>query len=309
MAQSFTVVARRHDPLRYALVTAARNEAEFIEVTIRSVVAQTVRPVKWMIVSDGSTDATDEIVAKWAADHPWIELVRMPERRERTFAGKATAFNMALERMKDLEYEAVGNLDADVSFGADYFAFLLDKLARDRSLGVVGTAFEDRSLSYDYRYVSLEHVAGPCQLFRRQCMEALGGYAISRSGGIDHIAVIQARMKGWRTRTFPEKTYVHHRLMGTASRGVLAARYKSGALDYLLGSHPLWEIFRTIYQMRKPPYVVGALWLLAGYVSAAARRAERPVTPELVKFRQHEQMQRLKNLFARRNVPQARMAS
>src|SRR5436190_1864652 len=308
MVQSVTA-ARRPETLRYVLVTAARNEAEFIELTIRSVVAQTVHPVKWMIVSDGSTDATDEIVAKWAADHPWIELVRMPERRERTFAGKATAFNMARERMKDLEYVAIGNLDADVSFDADYFAFLLDKLARDGALGVVGTAFEDKSLRYDYRYVSIEHVAGPCQLFRRECMDALGGYTISRSGGIDHIAVIQARMKGWSTRTFPEKAYVHHRLMGTAARGVLAARYKSGALDYLLGSHPVWEISRTIYQMRKPPYVFGALWLLAGYVSAAARRAERPVTPELVRFRQREQMQRLKSRLARKPAPATPLAS
>jgi len=294
---------------RYVLVTAARNEADYIELTIQSVVAQTVTPMKWIIVSDGSTDATDAIVARWAADHPWIELIRMPERRERTFAGKARAFNVARARLKDLDYDAIGNIDADVSFDPDYFAFLLDRLAKDPSLGVVGTAFEDRSLRYDYRYVSIEHVAGPCQLFRRACMEAIDGYVASKSGGVDHIAVIRARMQGWKTRTFPEKAFVHHRLMGTAARGVLAARYKSGALDYLLGSHPLWEIFRTIYQMRKPPYVVGAIGLLAGYVSAAARRAERPVTPELVTFRRREQMQRLKNLFARKSVQPARLAS
>ena len=297
MPLSANVVPLRRGALSYVLVTAARNEAEFIELTIRSVVAQTVPPLKWIIVSDGSTDATDEIVTKWAVEYPWIELVRMPERRERTFAGKARAFNMARERMNDLEYAAIANLDADVSFDEDYFSFLLEKLAGDPALGVVGTAFEDRSLSYDYRYVSIEHVAGPCQVFRRACMDALGGYVLSKSGGIDHIAVIRARMSGWKTRTFPEKTYVHHRLMGTAARGVLAARYKSGALDYLLGSHPLWEVFRAVYQMRKPPYVVGAMWLLAGYVSAAMRRAERPVGQELVAFRQREQMRRLRNLF------------
>jgi len=307
---SVPVTAReRLDAVPYVLVTAARNEAEYIELTIQSVVAQTLRPVKWVIVSDGSTDATDAIVAKWAANHPWIELVRMPERRERTFAAKARAFNEARMRLNDLRYEAIGNLDADVSFDPDYFAFLIDKLAADPALGVVGTAFEDRSLRYDYNYVSIEHVAGPCQLFRRSCMEAIGGYVPSKSGGVDHIAVIRARMQGWKTRTFTEKVFVHHRLMGTASRGVLAARYKSGALDYLLGSHPLWEIFRTIYQMRKPPYVVGALWLLAGYVSAAIRRAERPVGRDLVRFRRHEQMQRLKNLVARKHVQHAPLAS
>jgi glycosyltransferase involved in cell wall biosynthesis len=309
MSSSSTARARLDEALRYVLVTPARNEAEYIELTIKSVVAQTVQPMKWVIVSDGSTDATDAIVAKWAADHPWIDLVRMPERRERNFAAKARAFNVARARLSDLPYEAIANLDADVSFGPDHFEFLLDKLGNDPALGVVGTAFEDRSLRYDYRYVSIEHVTGPCQLFRRACMEAIDGYVASKAGGVDHIAVIRARMQGWKTRTFTERTFVHHRLMGTASRGVLAARYKSGRLDYLLGSHPLWEIFRTIYQMRKPPYVVGALWLLAGYISAAVGRVERPVTPELVRFRQREQMQRLKARFARKNVQQAPVTS
>jgi biofilm PGA synthesis N-glycosyltransferase PgaC len=112
--------------------------------------------------------------------------------------------------------------------------------------------------------------------------------------------VISARMKGWKTRTFPEKTYRHHRDMGTAARGRVMARYKSGALDYALGGHPLWEIFRAIYQTARPPYIVGGLALLAGYISAGVRRMDRPVPNELVRFRRREQMNRLKNLFARR---------
>ena len=77
----------------YVLITPARNESKFIELTLQSVVAQTYRPLKWVIVSDGSTDGTDEIVGKYTAEHSWIELVRMPERKERHFAGKVHAFN------------------------------------------------------------------------------------------------------------------------------------------------------------------------------------------------------------------------
>ena len=156
----------------YVLVSPARNEALFIELTIKSVIAQTVRPIKWIIVSDGSTDGTDEIVSKYAADHSWIELVRTPERRERHFAGKVHAFNAGYARVKDLHYEAIGNLDADISFDADYFSFLLHKLVDDRSLGLVGTPFKDGATpTYDYRFVSIEHVSGACQLFRRECFE------------------------------------------------------------------------------------------------------------------------------------------
>src|SRR5664280_392705 len=112
----------------YVLISPARNEAQFIALTIKSVVSQTARPLKWVIVSDGSTDGTDDIVRKYTADHPWIELVRMPERRERHFAGKVYAFNAGYARMEDISYDVVGSLDADISFDEDYFSFLLGKL-------------------------------------------------------------------------------------------------------------------------------------------------------------------------------------
>ena len=280
----------------YVLITPARNEAEFIELTLKSVVSQSVKPLKWVIVSDGSTDGTDEIVSRYSALHPWIELVRMPERRERHFAGKVHAFNAGYALVKDLDWDAVGSLDADISFDDEFFSFLLGKLAEDSRLGLVGAPFKDSSM-YDYRFVSIEHVSGACQLFRRACFTAIGGYVPVKSGGIDHVAVITARMKGWKTRTFTEKICLHHRKIGTAERGALSAKYRVGALDYALGGHPMWEIFRTVYQMSKKPYILGGLMLLAGYVVASIRHEERPVSKELVEFRRREQMVRLKKFL------------
>lgn len=281
---------------RYVLVTPARNEAAFIELTIKSVVSQTIRPVKWVIVSDGSTDGTDDIVSRYAAKHPWIELVRMAERRERDFAGKVHAFKAGYARLQGLEYDAIGGMDGDISFDEDYFSFLLDKLATDPALGLVGTPFKDSSM-YDYRFVSIEHVSGACQLFRRACFEEVGGYVPAKSGGVDHIAVITARMKGWKTRTFTDKVCLHHRQIGSAGHGPLKAKFKIGSLDYALGGHPVWELFRTVYQMTNKPYVVGGLTLLAGFLAASIRRAERSVSPELVAFRRREQMRRLKQFL------------
>src|SRR5437762_73120 len=252
----------------YVLITPARNEASFIELTIQSVAAQTVRPVKWIIVSDGSTDGMDDIVRKYAADYQWIELVRMPERRERHFGGKAHAFNAGYDRVRHLEYEAIGSLDGDVSFDESYFPFLLRKLAEDSTLGLVGTPFAESSRpKYDYRFVSIEHVSGACQLFRRECFEQIGGYVPVKGGGVDHIAVLTARMKGWKTRTFTDKVCLHHRQAGTAEHGLLKARFRIGALDYALGTHPIWEVFRTAYQMSKRPFLIGGLLLGAGYRS------------------------------------------
>ncbi len=190
----------------YVLISPARNEANFIELTIKSVVAQTVRPLKWIIVSDGSTDGTDEIVRQYANEHSWIELVRMPERRERHFAGKVHAFNAGYTRVKDLAFEVIGNLDADVSFDdKDYFLFLMNKFAEDPRLGVGGTPYQQENSTYDYRFVNIEDVSGACQLFRRECFEEIGGYLPLKGGGVDHVAFLTARMKGWQTRTFIDK--------------------------------------------------------------------------------------------------------
>jgi len=283
----------------YVLVTPARNEAAFIEQTIQSVIAQTIRPLKWVIVSDGSTDGTDEVVAKYTDEQPWIELVRLPERAQRNFLGKVAAVNTGRERVAALPYDAIGNLDADITFEPDYFEFLLRKLAEDPQLGLTGTPYRDPvNPPYDYRFASIEHVTGPCQLFRRQCFDDIGGYMPVKGGAIDRIADISSRMKGWKTRTYTEKVYLHHRHTGTAQQGLLMAKFRDGGKDYSVGTAPLWELFRTIYQMTKRPLVIGGLMTGAGYVWAVLKGAERPVSPELVEFCRREQMHRIKMLFA-----------
>lgn len=282
--------------LAYVLITPARNEAAFIEQTIKSVVGQTVFPIKWVIVSDGSTDGTDNIVKKYATEHTWIELVRMPERKERHFAGKVHAFNAGYEKVKGMHYDVIGSLDADISFEKEYFAFLLSKFAENPLLGVAGTPFREGTAQYDYRFTNIEHVSGACQLFRKACFKSIGGYIPLKVGGIDLVAVITARMKGWKTRTFTEMTSVHHKKTQTGRHTTLKAVFKSGHHDYLMGGHPLWQIFRSCYRMMNKPYIAGGCALLSGYLWAFLTRAERPVTIELVAFRRKEQMSSLRGI-------------
>ncbi len=241
----------------YVLITPARDEADFIELTIQSVVRQTVRPLKWVIVSDGSTDGTDGIVKKYLPANPWIELLRMPERNGRHFAGKVEAFNAGRAKTADLRYDIIVNLDADVSFANDYFEFLLLRFAEEAALGVAGTAFSENSRQYDYRFTNIEHVSGQIQLFRVGCFDDIGGYQPRKLGGIDWVAVTTARMKGWRTRTFVEKVFVHHRQMSSAMHSGLSILFLGGRKDYLLGNHPIWELFRCVYQTTRPPFLVG----------------------------------------------------
>ena len=283
----------------YVLITPARNEAMFIEQTIKSILGQTVRPVKWVIVSDGSTDGTDEIVKQYIPKFKWIELVRMPQRTERHFAGKVGAFNAGYLKVQHMQYEFIGNLDADISFEPDYFAFLLDKFEQMPNLGVAGTPFVEVGFQYDYNFVSIDHVSGACQFFRRKCFEDIGGYKPIREGGIDWVAVTTARMKGWKTRTFTERTCLHQRRIGTGRGGVLRAKFRVGQQDYYLGGHPVWEVFRALYQITLKPYILGGTLIYAGYIWAFLMRFERPIGQELVNFRRKEQMDRLKNVTFR----------
>ncbi len=285
--------------MKYVLITPARNESGFIERTLQSVVAQTQRPERWVIVDDGSTDRTAEIAEGYVKQHPWIELVRRPQREDRSFAGKAHAVNAGLERVKEIEFQVMGNLDADVSFEPDYMAFVMGKFADDARLGVAGTPFTEAD-GYDSARDSFEgqnYVAGPCQLFRHQCWQEIGGYVANKAGGVDWIAVMMARMKGWTVMAYPEKRFHHHRAMGTAQRSQLASMFSYGEKDYYLGGSPLWQLFRCSYRMAKRPFIAGGLALLLGYFSAALRRMPRAVSPELMHFHRADQMTKLKAII------------
>jgi len=284
---------------RCILITPARNEESNLERTILSVVAQTVHPVKWIIVNDGSTDSTPAIIDRYAAAHKWIERLDMPSHRDRSFAAKAHCVNAAWRSVAGLQYEVIGNIDADVSFEPDYLEFLLKKFLEMPELGVAGTPLQAEG-GYDTSKDSFEgenYVAGPCQLFRRTCLEDVGGYVPNKAGGVDWIAVTTARMKGWTTRSFRDKRYFHHRSFGTAERGPLAALYSYGEKDYYLGGSPLWEMCRVAYRVARPPLLFGGMALGLGFISAAVRRVPRAVSPELMRFHRHEQMQKLKAIM------------
>ena len=284
--------------LPYVLITPARNEAQFIETTIQSMTQQTVLPSKWVIVNDGSTDETGIIAARYAVKFDWIEVVDLPVRGERNFAAKVNAFKAGQERLAGVDYKIIGNLDADVSLDVDHFEFLMSKFQEDPNLGVAGTVF--REPGYNSATDSFEgqnYVSGQCQIFRRECFEAIGGYTPSAAGGVDWIAVNSARMMGWRTQSFRERSFYHHRILGTANRGLIGKSYAYGKKDYLLGGHPLWEVSRCVFRIGKHPYLIGGVMLFVGYFSALLRGEKRVVSDDLMCFHRREQLMKLRSIL------------
>ncbi len=286
--------------LSYVLITPARNEEASIEKTILSVFSQTVLPKKWVIVSDGSTDNTDRIVGRCVKGRDWIEFIRMDEHPDRQFAAKAAAFNAGYAKIRGIDFDVIGNIDADISFGEDFFEYLLEQFRKMPELGVAGTDYIEGGFhSFQNSYISANHVNGQCQMFRRKCFEDIGGYAPIKEGGIDWVAVTTARMRGWETYSFQDRVYTHHQMMGRTYGKSLSARFHYGKKDYLCGSHPLWQVFRGLYQMTRKPYFIGGLALMLGYFLPMLRRTKRVVSRELMKFCRREQMRRLMGLMSK----------
>lgn len=283
----------------YVLITPAKNEEAYIEETIKSVISQTILPKEWVIVSDGSIDRTEQIVSKYAAIHDFIQLLRISEKRRRNFRSKVDAINTGYKQLKHIDYEFIGNLDADVSFNSNYYESILEKFQRNARLGIAGGFIFER---YNEKFKSrssnsTRSVAGAIQLFRYECYEAIGGYFPIEIGGEDWCAEVIARINGWQVEAFPEIRVFHHRHSGTPVGGVFRKCFREGLKDFSFGSHPLFEIFKCLRRVKEKPYVVGALLRMCGFIRAYYKRERRVVSDEFVNYLRREQMYRLKSIF------------
>jgi biofilm PGA synthesis N-glycosyltransferase PgaC len=278
---------------RYALMTAAYNEAAHIEKTILSVLNQTILPLRWVIVSDSSNDGTDEIVRKYAAQHDFLRFLRVNRAPGHSFRSKVVALKQAASLFEGVTYDFIGNLDADITVGPTYFEELMTKCGKQPGLGIVSgyvheqAAGEFRSRKSN-RTVSVPHAA---QLVRRECYESIGGYSVLRYGGEDWYAQTSARMNGWGAESIPALPIFHHKPTGTGSH-LLRHRYRLGKLDYSFGSHPLFEVAKCLRHMSDSPLMLGGVLRMAGFLWSYVRREPRAVSEEFMAFLRQEQVGR-----------------
>ena len=283
----------------YVLITAARDEEIHIERLIRCVIGQSILPQKWVIVSDGSRDRTDEIVRSYSVGHRFIEPVRIAHDGPRSFGGQACALNSGCEYLRDMSFEFVGFLDADISFGSDYIEGLLRKFSENPRLGLCGgSIFEKRRGAFRNRYGNRRNlVAGATLLFRRECYEGIGAYIPMKYGGYDWIANVMTRMNGWDVKSFPEFQVMHFRKTGALASGLLRRKFRAGVSEYMLGYNPLFQMAKCVGRLFEGPYVLGSMLRAAGYYWAWLKKEERPVSVEFLRYVRDEQIQRMKSLF------------
>lgn len=285
----------------YVIVTPARNEAEHMERLIRTVAAQTKPPERWVIVSDGSTDGTDEIVERYGAIHPFITLLHRPSSAEkRNFGSKVRAFESGLREVSNIPFEFLGNLDADISLVPNYYETLIQKFNENPRLGIAGGRIYDMIKGMPKETLaSRDSVGGMAQFFRRPCYESTGGYPPLPHGGEDAVIEIIARMKGWEVQFFDDVRLFHHREMGSRMWRFGSSKFIQGRMYRTLGYHPLFFLMKTVYRVGEKPWIIGSVFLFCGYLYASFIGENGALNQEAATFLRQEQVEKMKGIFRR----------
>lgn len=275
--------------IRYVIITPARNEGEYIQKTIESVASQTVQPGRWIIVDDGSTDRTGQIIDEAAQKHDWITAIHRKDRGvRRAGGGVMEAFSDAYNQVANGSWQFLVKLDGDLSFGPNYFEKCFENFHREPRLGIGGGTcckLAGEEMTPEFVGEPAFHVRGPSKIYRRECFEAIGG--LIKAPGWDTVDLIKANMLGWTTRTFPDIKLIHHRSTGGAY-GSWSNWTKNGLANYITGYHPVFMACKCLKRMLHKPRIAGiGLW--CGFMKGYLKRIPRVDDRAMIHFLRNQQ--------------------
>ncbi|WPB56106.1 glycosyltransferase family 2 protein [Xylophilus sp. GOD-11R] len=287
------------------IISPVRDEAVYLRLTMDAMVSQTWRPIEWILVDDGSSDETPQIVEEYAKLYPFIRLIRRNNRGFRYLGGGViAAFEYGRERIEHTDWEYIAKLDGDMSFGPLYLERMLQKLeSNERLAAASGKVFRAENGRFIEEMHGREQVAGQFKLYKREAFEEIGGFVQHLAW--DGIDVHTAGMLGWTTLSFYDRQawLWHHRVMGSSDRDVFVGRLRWGRGNWYLGYHPIYAIVAGLNRMREKPHVIGGLLMIVGYFWAAIRRRPRYKNPEFQKYLRRWQNGRLKDALTGRLSP------
>lgn len=271
---------------RYVLISPCRNEADFMRQTLDSVIAQSIQPSRWVIVNDGSTDATPRILAEYASRHDWIHIVTRDDRGRRALGpGVVDAFYAGYETINPDDYEYLCKLDLDLRLPPCYFEALMTRMeANPRLATCSGKAYIERNGKLVNERQGDEASIGASKFYRVSCFKALGGFV--REVMWDGIDCHRCRMRGWIAGSWddPELRFVHLRPMGSSQQSIYAGRMRHGFGQYYMGTGLIYMLANAANRLNERPYVLGSLAMLWGWVSSALQGKPTFEDPEFRKF-------------------------
>jgi glycosyltransferase involved in cell wall biosynthesis len=277
---------------RYVVITPVRDEEEHLPSTIESMIRQTILPQQWVIVDDGSRDATGKIIGDYAARFPWIRAVHRADRGFRKAGGGVVdAFNDGYRALDGSDWEFVVKFDGDLTFDPDYFEKCIDEFTRDPKLGVGGgvICYVENGVKR-FEEVPAFHVRGATKIYRKPCWTAIGG--LLAAPGWDTMDEVKANSLGWSTRSFPHLHLIHERETGSAD-GLWPTLVKYGRANYICGYHPVFMVTKCLVRLIRKPYVIGSIGLMYGFVSGYASGLPQFGDRDAIAYLRRQQLRRL----------------
>ena len=277
---------------RYVIITPVRDEERYIEATIECVRCQTILPLEWVIVDDGSTDRTGEILDRVALQFPWIRVVHRANRGFRKSGGGVMeAFYDGYKTLQCKDWDFIVKLDGDLTFAPEYFEKCFEYFGRDSQLGIGGGEIHyeiagQLKLEANPRF----HVRGATKIYKRACWDAIGG--LWPAPGWDTIDEVKANMLGWKTYAFADLPLFHHRFTGS-EEGLFRDRVKHGVACYVSGYHPLYVAASCLSRLTQRPYVIGSLGTMYGFLKTHVTRPARLEDQSYLAYIRGQQLRRL----------------
>lgn len=282
---------------RYVVVTPVRDEEKFVGQMVDSMLAQTHRPIRWVVVNDGSTDLTSQIITEKTSGIPWITLLDNVSDKRDLGTAEVVAFYKGFTRVSDLAFDYVVKLDADVVLPPHYFEALLSRMAEDPTWGIAsGVYWENTTGEWEPVGMPHYHAAGACKVVRRECFEQIGGFVPSK--GWDTLDEIRAGMRGWKTGHFSQLRFDHLKPEGSAM-GSLATHRFHGLIYYRTGGGAFLLVLKALRRMfSSRPWIIGGISLAAGYCTAVLRGEKRLVNAEEKRHYRRMLTQRVRSRLA-----------
>ncbi|MGZ3577631.1 MAG: glycosyltransferase family 2 protein [Syntrophales bacterium] len=278
--------------IRYVIITPVRDEEAYIHKTLESVASQTILPIEWIIVNDGSTDRTGEIADQQARKNPWIKVIHTKNRGFRQAGtGVIDAFYEGYRTISQKDWEFVVKLDGDLSFQPDYFEASFRQFAKNARLGIGGGMIYNLVKGeLQWERHPMFHVRGATKIYRRECWNDIGG--LMKAPGWDTLDEVKANMFGWQTQSFLGLRVVHHRFTGSAD-GTWRNFVKNGLANYISGYHPIFMAVKCMKRLFQKPYIVGALGLLDGFITGYVKNIPQVPDEALIHYLRQQQLKRI----------------
>jgi poly-beta-1,6-N-acetyl-D-glucosamine synthase len=276
----------------YVVISPVRDEEAYIRLTVDCMAQQTIVPKEWVLINDGSSDKTGDILDEYARRYPWIRVVHRANRGFRKAGGGVVeAFNAGYNALEFRDWDFLVKLDGDLSFEPDYFEKCFQNFEKEPRLGVGGgvICYLENGVK-EFEPSPAFHVRGATKIYKRDCWDAIGGFW--PAPGWDTMDEVKANMLGWTTRSFLDLHIVHFRRTGTAD-GQWAGLVKNGRANYICGYHPLFMISKCIGRIVKKPYLIGAIGLFYGFLSGYWKRIPQVDDLKTISYLRRQQLGRL----------------